>query len=191
MNKLLQFLFHDSQEEQDRDSLAEDLAAIFEGADEVESIEAKKSPLIKALKSLDISTSDEYITVSANGVKLTCDSPEDYFAYKAKLLSPDGLHSLATEGWVPLFQGDDQPSTETGNLSVTFIPIDTADDDNLDKDKVDHKALEKISKDSQELGDAHDSDTESEEVDYDIKPKKYESAEDIVDRLLEVSKKKK
>ena len=130
-SKFLQYLFNESQQRSDLDSIADALVGIFEDADQVEELTSKKKPLIKALNDLGIEAKDEHISVEVGGISLTTDDEEGYAKAKTVLQSPTGMHEFAQAGWIATFVGDD--SADEPNYRINFIELDTEEEDSKDK----------------------------------------------------------
>lgn len=151
-DKLLKFLFEDSQVASDLESLQEELAE----AAAAESLSVKKSPLVTALKALDLDVSNDQLCDGDGCYVFTTDSADEYRAFKDALKGVDGLTALAKEGWLASF-GDDEETTSANeskfNVFFIDIQVDEFDPDEEDPDfKLDDNSeLEKLAKDSYEF----------------------------------------
>ena len=114
---LLNFLFHESFQPDNEDVMD----AIFEKMEEIEDLEAKQGPLQKAVKALGF---DGKVIINPEGTAdLLVDDHTVYLALVAALQTGDALCKLAELGWVPAFNGDDQPALENPVYRVSFITI--------------------------------------------------------------------
>lgn len=117
MNRIKAFLFGESQTAEALDGISEDLAELFEGADD---LKVNKAPLAAALKSAGITAA----LSDGNGEPtLNLDSDEDYDSVLTALQGAETLAKLAELGWVAVGSGDRR---------VSFIEIATASDSNGD-----------------------------------------------------------
>lgn len=125
-NKILAFLFGDSQVESEIDEASEALDAIMEQAEELEPIQAKKTPLAAALKAAGVEGSD--LELGPEGLSLAFDNEDDYREACAKLMEPDAMETLAQKGWVALRQGDKAMSGEVSpEYRIRFVDLTTPD----------------------------------------------------------------
>lgn len=111
---LFHFLFETSQV----DAATE---ALLREAEDVERMEVRKTPLLKALKKLGIPT--ENVTVDADGARLTIPDASLWHEIVRKLGDVDTMNSLADEGWVPEFAGDVADTTELPEYVLNFLPL--------------------------------------------------------------------
>ena len=141
-SNLLGFLFGESQVREEIDAQLEDeLTRLFEAADDAD-LQTRKTPLVDALKAIDVSGDVED---DPEGFCLRFDDGDDYRQTLAKLGEPDNFHKLAELGWVVAKCGDEAMANEPACFKVRFLEISTAEagkSDNVPN-------LEKIRKDSQ------------------------------------------
>jgi hypothetical protein len=128
-NKILAFLFGDSQVESEIDEASETLDAIMEEAEELEPLQAKKTPLAAALKAAGVSGDD--LELGPEGLSLAFDTEEDYREACEKLMEPDAMEALAQKGWVALRQGDKAMSGEVSpEYRIRFVDLTTPEPEN-------------------------------------------------------------
>lgn len=123
-NDWLQFLFGESQVQQEIEDQGVDMVRLFEKADavEMEQMKFNKSSLADALKACDITPSGG-LQLDADGFTLTCDDQETYAAILNKLSDVDNMHRLAEAGWVAEKCGDQAMSNEPAEFKIRFLEI--------------------------------------------------------------------
>jgi hypothetical protein len=132
MNKMLAYLFGDSQVESELDDCRDALERLFEEADG-NPIKASKTPLAKALKSvvgLDVASKLE---MDPEGFALLCDDGDMYRQVVDKLTEPVAMEKLAEKGWVAACLGDQAMTGEPADYRIRFIEITTAETTDADK----------------------------------------------------------
>jgi hypothetical protein len=118
--KLLQFLFGESQIDDELSSLVEEIADMdTDGADE--RLKVEKKPLESALSALDIDT--EGLEQDPRGLSLVFSDGDAYRAAHAILTQFDNMHKLAELGWVFSTQGDVAQSNEPAEFRIRFLEI--------------------------------------------------------------------
>jgi hypothetical protein len=130
---LLTFLFGESAEaesaEHDQHELeiAENLEQLFEVAAEAEQgeLEAKKTPLAKALSEFGIGDAD--LQLDTEGFVLATDNHDKYVDACTVLGSADAMHKLAEMGWVVTHPGDVAMTNEVPDYRIRFLEITTVD----------------------------------------------------------------
>lgn len=167
---LLSFLFLESAEADADDSkraeIAENLEELFEAAEEAvcKDLEAKKTPLSKALGEFGISEPD--LQLDPEGFCIETDNADRYRDICTVLGTADAMHKLAEMGWVVAKLGDDAMTNEQPHYRVRFLDITTVDTG--DADKPDEK-VKAITKKAREFA------TTPEERDDDMNPVDNES----------------
>lgn len=153
MDPLLNFLFNDSQLEDDIENLIEDMASI-------EKLEVKKQPLVKALGSLGVDTST-LVLAPEGWYKITFLDHDSYAAAMTSLTQPDGVNKLAELGWVVANGGNDNgPGTmELPEYHIKFLDIGEVEPS--DGDPVDLNKLQKHLQTTGMAGDVGDTKIES------------------------------
>jgi len=131
MNKMLAYLFGDSQMEAELEECREAMERIFEQAEE-NPLRAKKTPLAKALKSLGIEVGDG-LELDPEGMALLCNDGEEYRSHVNVLTQPDAMEKLAEQGWVAACLGDQGMTGEPTDYRIRFIDIALADTTDADK----------------------------------------------------------
>ncbi len=137
---LLTFLFGESAElesaESDRHELniAENLDRLMEVAAEAEigELEAKKTPLAKALGELGIKDAAADLQLDTEGFVLATDNHERYVDAMTVLGSAEAMHKLAEMGWVVTKTGDPAMTNEPPNYRIRFLEITTVDANDRD-----------------------------------------------------------
>lgn len=141
---LFKFLFEDSQSDSQLESFAQELAEEINSA---ERLQAKKTPLKKALGDIGVELSyfelEECPDIS--GYVLTTTDGDSYKNAHRLLNSPDGMHALAELGW--FFAFGDRDATD-GELSIFFSEILGDEEPSDTEELVD---IEKLAKDSYEF----------------------------------------
>jgi hypothetical protein len=133
---LLTFLFSESF----RPDTDEVIASVTEQMAEVESLEVKKQPLEKALKSLGI---DAKVEVDETGAFIRFDDGCPYSEAASALKNPENVVKLAELGWVAALGNDVASNADPACFIVKFIDISEVEPS--DSDKV--PDLEKLVKD--------------------------------------------
>jgi hypothetical protein len=128
-DKLLKFLFEDSQIQEDQDSLAEDIEAIFE--DDGDTLKIDKKPLAAALKSLDIGS--EGLEMDPRGFSLVFSDPATFQSAVTVLSDYEAIAKLAEAGWVHSVQGDVAQANEPAELRIRFLEIGQVEPSEGDK----------------------------------------------------------
>ena len=148
MDKLLKFLFEESQVETHFENLVEELAS-------VQALEVKKQPLAAALKTLGV-TSDTLTLSPENCYVLTFLDHNTFAAALNTLTASDGVNKLAELGWVVANGGNDNgPGTmELPEYHIHFLNIGEIEPSDGDADKPED--LEKLQKHLQTTGMAGD-----------------------------------
>jgi len=124
---LLQFLFGESQVDDEISSLVEEIADMdTDGADE--RLKVEKQPLEKALDALDIDT--EGLEHDPRGLSLVFSDGDAYRAAHAILSQFDNMHKLAELGWVFSTQGDVASANEPAQFRIRFLEIDDVEQNN-------------------------------------------------------------
>lgn len=134
-NDLLSFLFGESVEieaaEGDRRELdiAENLERLFEVAAETElgELEAKKTPLAKALAEFGIKDAESDLQLDTEGFVLATDNHDRYVDAMTVLGSAEAMHKLAEMGWVVTKPGDPAMTNEPPDYRIRFLEITTVD----------------------------------------------------------------
>lgn len=143
---LLKFLFDDSQQAAQLEAYLEMLS---EESGHEEELKSKKTPLEKALKAVDVSTSG--LTLDPiKGYVLTFDNSADYQAAKGSLESAEGMGAIAELGWVMADDGETD-SLGAGKYKMTFIELLGFDDEPSHIEKaadLEQSDMEKVAKDS-------------------------------------------
>jgi hypothetical protein len=143
---LQNFLFGESQVQDEFESLPADLATFFEELNRVEQLKPKKEPLTKALSELGASTEGLY--EDPDGFCFATDDSKAYRSIFDKVFSYDGMHALAQQGWVPIDIGQDSRQSEVPNYRIRFLEI-TDVESGSDEEKPED--LEKILKSAREF----------------------------------------
>jgi len=170
MRNLIKFLFADSQEQEDREHFADDIAHIFEDCAAVEALESHSIPLEAALQSLGISVS---LLVEPTHVIYSTSVEEDYDNVAKILADPASLYALAEKGWVPVSCGNVSEG-DTNCFKIKFMNLVIEADTPCD--------LDNLIRLSQELGDAPtDQSTKSRKQ---KEEKVQETADDLINKIL-------
>lgn len=122
MNRLLDYLFNESQEASALEGLAEELGLAWES--ESGELKRDKAPLEKALKKLSLPTGVEECP---GGFTLKL-GPQAYKAACLKFECPDTMHTLAELGWVAALGGDQAQTSEPAEFTVKFYELATPDE---------------------------------------------------------------
>jgi len=144
---LLSFLFLESAEadadESKRAEIAENLEQLFEAADECvcKDLEAKKTPLTKALSEFGISEAD--LQLDPEGFCIETDNGDRYRDILTVLSTAENTHKLAEMGWVVTKPGDDAMTNEAPHYRIRFLDITTVDTGDADKPDEKIKAITK------------------------------------------------
>jgi hypothetical protein len=140
---LIKFLFHDSQILEDQDATLDELVAIFEELDEIESIEAKQTSLKDALATVGVEVDDDNICINPAKCCIHTNDAGTYRMLKQTLLSMTGLSTLSDTGWVPVEGGgDNHMSGEEPMYVIKFIQT-TLPDPSSNSEEDDYEKLEK------------------------------------------------
>lgn len=119
----MQFLFGESQADEEISAIVEDIADMStEGAT---TIKVEKAPLAKALKDIGIDASG--LENDPRGLSLVFPDGESYRAAHTILNEPDSLHKLASAGWVYSTQGDVAMANEPAEFRIRFLEIDNVE----------------------------------------------------------------
>lgn len=130
MNKMLAYLFVDSQVESELEECRGAMEEIFEQAEE-NSLCVNKAPLAKALKSLGIDAGSK-LEMDPEGLAMLCDDGDEYRAVVNAVTEPAAMEKLAVQGWVAACLGDQGMTAEPTDYRVRFIEIDTAETTDAD-----------------------------------------------------------
>jgi hypothetical protein len=172
---LMSFLFLESPQsdavasERAELRIAQNLEQLFEAAEEtvVKDLEAKKTPLAKALGEFGVSDAD--LQLDPEGFCLETDNGQRYLDILKVLGTPEATHKLAEMGWVVTRPGDDAMTSEQPHYRVRFLEITQVDTG--EQDKADEKVKE-ITKKAREFAT-----TEQDRDDDDLNPVENEDGE--------------
>lgn len=203
-NDLLKFLFVDSQKDAELDAYLELLS---EEANREEDLKSKKSPLEKALKSVEIPTGGLEID-PVRGYVITFDSSDDYKKAKTALKSPEGMHAMAELGWLAADMGDQEGTEASDKFQMNFIEIAGANEEPSDVEKaadLEKSEMEKVAKDSFDFVNGDIEDREDEKPSQDKgkgvgdakdgkdpegKPKGTAKSESVVTEALKIARRR-
>lgn len=121
---LFRFLFESSQVDADTE-------ATLREAEEASELKTRKTPLIKALKSIGIDGAE--MQVDEVGAWLILPDAEAWHDAVKKLGSVEAMNVLAEEGWVCEFAGDVADTTEPPEYTINFLCIHTVEPSEQDK----------------------------------------------------------
>lgn len=128
---LIQFLFVDSQLEEEASNFSAELSALFEKADKDEALSVKKTPLTSALKEIGIES--ENLELDARGFALVTSDGDEFRSVCSILAEPSNLHKLAELGWVCSHPGDVAMTGEQPEYHIRFMDISTVGTDSKEK----------------------------------------------------------
>jgi hypothetical protein len=124
---LIQFLFGESQVDDEIASLVEDIADMStEGAS---TLKVDKAPLSKIVNALGIEGGS--LEADPRGLSMSFDDGDLFRAAHAILNEPDSLHKLASAGWVYSLQGDIAQANEPADFRIRFLEIDEIEPENM------------------------------------------------------------
>lgn len=115
---LLQFLFGESQVDDEISGLVESIADI--DTDGASRLKVEKAPLAKALKTLDI---DGELESDPRGLSLVFSDGDLFRAAHVILNEPDSLAKLAEMGWVYSLVGDVAQAFEPAEWRIRFLEL--------------------------------------------------------------------
>jgi len=171
-NKLLNFLFGQSQERDDNDNMLEELQGALK---DTLPLVVECKDLAKVLKSIGVTGK-----VTDDACKF-----DDATGYKTALeLLANNINDLVDAGWVYSPAGDSAMVGSAPDFTIRFVPVTAVDDDSENTDKAD---LEKIAKEARELGDAPvkgDTLRKEQEKKYDSYVKEGDTTDTALSRLL-------
>jgi hypothetical protein len=149
VKNLINFLFLDSQE---ADSRVADLDALAEKLALVDKLKSCRTPLLTALKKLDLPVTKEMILDTPDGIRINLEDSATYQLFAAKLRDPDVMSQLGELGWVANAGGEDAMTGELPRFHVDFLCVlepDVADDEKPED-------LEKLLKAAREIPDVNE-----------------------------------
>lgn len=124
---LINFLFGESQIDDELASLVEDIADMdTEGAS---TLKVDKSPLSKIIDALGIEGGS--LEADPRGLSMSFDDGDLFRAAHAILNEPDSMHKLASAGWVYSLQGDIAQANEPADFRIRFLEIDEIEPENM------------------------------------------------------------
>ena len=144
---ILAYLYGTSQAEAELDGTRDYLDKIMEAAEAEEPLQAKRTPLAAALKSLGLEAGDA-LQLSSSGLSLVLGDAGEYRNVCTKLMEPESIEKLAEQGWVALYGGDHAMSNEPAEFRVRFIDITEVATTDSDKPS---ETLDKIIKAGREF----------------------------------------
>ena len=148
IKQLVKFLFNDSPEHEVFE--ADDIEALFNGADALDRLEIKQGPLKAALASLEVQPVD--FCVSPNGISAKFEDSWAYAEATKKLQGAEGLEALASNGWVACFMGDKAMTAEPSEYFIKFINIGETEPSEENPDgKMTNAEMEKLEKEAREF----------------------------------------
>ena len=140
-NNILDFLFGESQRDEELAAIVESIGDIDIDTDKTDD-KVEHKPLAKALK--DIGIDAEGLELDARGMVLPFSDRRSYEAAHAILSEPDSMHNLMHKGWIASFASDDALTTETPHYRIKFMELASADEESAEPVLLTHKrSLEK------------------------------------------------
>jgi hypothetical protein len=127
---LIQFLFADSQVDDEIAALVEDIADM--DVENSTTLKVDKAPLSKIISALGIEGGS--LEADPRGLSMSFDDGDLFRAAHALLNEPDSMHKLAGAGWVYSLQGDVAQSNEPADFRIRFLEIDEIEPENLKVD---------------------------------------------------------
>ena len=125
--KLLQFLFGESQVDEEIASLVEDIADM--DVENSTTLKVDKAPLSKIVSALGIEGGT--LEADPRGLSMSFDDGDLFRAAHAILNEPDSMHKLASAGWVYSLQGDIAQANEPADFRIRFLEIDEIEPENM------------------------------------------------------------
>jgi hypothetical protein len=124
---LIQFLFGESQVDDEIATLVEDIADMdTEGAT---TLKVDKAPLSKIINALGIEGGS--LEADPRGLSMVFDDGDLFRAAHVLLNEPDSMHKLAAAGWVYSLQGDVAQVNEPAEFRIRFLEIDNIEPENM------------------------------------------------------------